>query len=313
MTDKDKIEKSEILRKAGSLSVSLALMLIAFLFIPQKINPETAQQAQKQEALIKDESLKNAISQKLDLEAKAFLAYDIENNKILFSKNEKMILPLASLTKIMTVLTASGLASDETTINIGDADGRSTGVLSPKEKWSLKNLADLTLVSSSNFGAQSIASAITAITGTNFVTQMNQNAQAIGLNNMSFTNETGLDINNTISANNGSAQDVANLFTYVLKNKPEIFDATTKKTIAETSLDNRNHIAVNTNEIVDKIPGLIASKTGLTDTAGGNLAIIANLGLRRPIAFVVMGSSEKGRFTDTQKLVEAVQDYLNYN
>jgi D-alanyl-D-alanine carboxypeptidase (penicillin-binding protein 5/6) len=297
MTKKDQHTKEETTRKALSLGVSFTLMFLAFFFIPQKITPSAEQVVAEQEAI--QEVAKQTIIQSLDLEAKAFIAYDINSGKILFSKNEEKVLPLASITKIMTVLTASELAKSDTKISTGDSDQTGTGVINPRENWSLKKIADLTLVSSSNFGAQSIASVIGATTGTNFVSEMNKEAKAIGLTNTSFSNETGLDVNAIISGASGSAFDVAKLFTYILKNKPEIFEATKLKMITETSLNNRNHTATNTNEIVGEIPGLLASKTGLTDLAGGNLAIIANLGLRRPVAFVVMGSSETGRFTDT--------------
>ncbi|MCX6713947.1 MAG: hypothetical protein NTV48_02475 [Candidatus Vogelbacteria bacterium] len=315
MTNKIKPQKisNETVGKICGISMSLGLMFLAFLFLPQKTATLSVADQTKRQEVDRQEVARQDFTKQLNLEAKSFVVYDIENNKILFSKNEKMVLPLASLTKIMTVLTASDIAKGDTAINIGETTEKVAGVITPKENWGFKKLVNLTLVSSSNFGAQSIASVVGAMSGSNFITQMNQKAQAIGLTDMSFANETGLDINDTISSANGSAIDVANLFTYVLKNKPAIFEATKLKAITETSLDNRNHTAINTNEIIDKIPGLIASKTGLTNTAGGNLAIIANLGLRRPIAFVVMGSSEQGRFTDTEKLIKATENYLSVN
>jgi len=313
MTNKIKNKRinNETIRKAGSLLISFGLMFLAFFFIPPN-TPTVKEQAIKQ-AESKQEARKEAFARQIDVEAKAFVVYDIESGQILFSKDEKTILPLASLTKIMTALTASDLAKNDTMVNIGDSKEKNTGIITPKEKWGLEKLINLTLVSSSNFGAESIASVIGASTQTNFIGAMNQKAKILGLEGMSFTNETGLDINNAISGANGSALDVAKLFTYVLKNKPGIFEATKFKVITETSLDNKNHTAINTNEIINKIPGLIASKTGFTNMAGGNLAIIANLGLRHPIAFVVMGSSEKGRFADTEKLVQVTEEYLSAN
>jgi D-alanyl-D-alanine carboxypeptidase len=48
-------------------------------------------------------------------------------------------------------------------------------------------------------------------------------------------------------------------------------------------------------------------KTGTTDLAGGNLAIVFDIGLAHPITAVVLGSSERGRFTDMRKLVETAR------
>ena len=44
-------------------------------------------------------------------------------------------------------------------------------------------------------------------------------------------------------------------------------------------------------------------KTGLTDLAGGNLAVVFDVGLAHPVVAVVLGSTEYGRFEDMQKLV----------
>ena len=58
----------------------------------------------------------------------------------------------------------------------------------------------------------------------------------------------------------------------------------------------------NTDEALSYVPGVIVSKTGYTDLAGGNLAIIDDVGLMHPVALVVLGSSYDGRFTDMNLL-----------
>jgi D-alanyl-D-alanine carboxypeptidase len=57
--------------------------------------------------------------------------------------------------------------------------------------------------------------------------------------------------------------------------------------------------------MVNTIPGLLLSKTGYTDLAGGNLALVFDSGIGHPIAVVVLGSSQKARFTDGTTLVAA--------
>jgi D-alanyl-D-alanine carboxypeptidase len=49
---------------------------------------------------------------------------------------------------------------------------------------------------------------------------------------------------------------------------------------------------------------LVGGKTGLTDLAGGNLAVIFDIAPNHPVAAVVLGSSEKSRFDDIEKLVD---------
>lgn len=249
----------------------------------------------------------------LDLEAKAFVVYDPETKKVIAGKDEDTARPLASLTKVMTILTASELASlDETKVVIDDkalAEEGESG-LRPNSIWNLKRLADLTLVASSNDGAKAIANTVSLVSATNFVQEMNKEADFLGLTSANFFNETGLDLSSGGAGAYGSPRDVAKLFSYLLKNKAGLLAATNQSQVTEISLENDRYHASNTNVILSEIPGLVASKTGYTESAGGNLAIIANLGLRRPVVFVVMGSSQEGRFNDMKKLIAKTQDYL---
>ena len=71
------------------------------------------------------------------------------------------------------------------------------------------------------------------------------------------------------------------------------------------------HTATNTNEVVGSIPGLIASKTGFTDLAGGNLVVAFDAGINRPVIISVLGATKDGRFTDMEMLVNASLRALN--
>jgi len=125
-------------------------------------------------------------------------------------------------------------------------------------------------------------------------------------------NETGLDLQTQVSGSYGSARDVANLLVYAVEKYPDLFEATRQLVFKVSPLDGKNREAKNTNEAVLKIPGLIASKTGFTDLAGGNLAVLMDAGLGHPIAIVVLGSSEQGRFVDVEKLASTTISFLNY-
>ena len=65
--------------------------------------------------------------------------------------------------------------------------------------------------------------------------------------------------------------------------------------------------AFNTNEALGAIPGLIMGKTGYTDLAGGNLAVVFDVGLSHPVIAVVLGSTIDGRFTDMKQIVPAAR------
>ncbi|MDQ5957741.1 MAG: hypothetical protein QG665_65, partial [Patescibacteria group bacterium] len=54
-----------------------------------------------------------------------------------------------------------------------------------------------------------------------------------------------------------------------------------------------------------------ASKTGYTDSAGGNLVVALDAGLAQPVIVVVLGSSKDGRFTDVLALAKATVTYYS--
>lgn len=254
----------------------------------------------------------------LVFEGKGIVVFDVINNREIFSKNPDEPLPLASLTKVLTAVITNEKLSDNQEVKITqeylEPEGDSQLVVG--DTWHIKDLRDFTLLTSSNDGALALA-AVTEINDgqpasgqpsknleTRFVEEMNEAASKIGLSSCKFFNEHGLDRTEDKSGAYGSARDMATLFGYVLKNYPEILEATRYKNLEFASLEKTYNVE-NTNVFVDKIPNLIASKTGYTDLAGGNLVIAFDAGLNRPIVISVLGSSTEGRFTDALKLVEA--------
>ncbi len=241
----------------------------------------------------------------IPIEAKAAYVLDISTGKVLYAKNENVPLPLASLTKVMSALVAAENTSLQSTVVVtpeaisteGDS-GLLTG-----ERWTLKNLIDFSLVSSANDGIAAVALSFGSLD--NFVNKMNTTAFKIGMSNTHYLNPTGLDESQTLAGATGSAKDQALLMKYILQNYPNLLSATKESDFSATSLDGLVHRVKNTDTIVNQIPGLIASKTGYTDLAGGNLLIAWNPELGRPIIISVLGSTQDGRFKDMQKLVDA--------
>jgi D-alanyl-D-alanine carboxypeptidase len=109
----------------------------------------------------------------------------------------------------------------------------------------------------------------------------------------------------SVSGAYGSARDMARLAGALVARAPDIAEATTNALAEATSEEGATFVVKNTDPIVDTIPGLLLSKTGFTDLAGGNLAIVFDVGLNHPIAVVVLGSSKEARFTDSTALIAA--------
>ena len=251
--------------------------------------------------------------------AKAAYVYDIKNRTSLFARNEAVPLPLASLTKVMTALTALETLPEKAVITVGsDAlmeDG-DTGLYA-SERWTLADLARYMLVVSSNDAAKAISIGTAKIIAPDqlgdsaFIDIMNQQAAALHLMTMHFLNSDGLDALDLSSTGGmGSARDMSIVSAELLRKFPDVFTATASPDIHVRSIDGFLHIAKNTNATTEKTQLLFASKTGFTDLAGGNLTIIFDAGPGRPIAITVLGSTEEGRFSDVETLVRATMRYI---
>jgi len=245
--------------------------------------------------------------EEVDLKAKAAIVYDTNTGLVLFSKNPNDRLPLASLTKMMSALVANESAPNTSTVIVSNDALRVDGDagLIAGERWTIKDLLDFSLVSSANDGIRAIALALGSTES--FVEKMNRKASTIGMKNTYYLNDTGLDLEEESvdkAGAYGSVYDQVLLMKYVLEQNPEIFSATKEPRIKTISQEGHVYTANNTNVIVNHIPGLIASKTGFTDLAGGNLLIAFDPEIGRPIIIAILGSTENGRFEDMQKLVD---------
>ncbi len=252
------------------------------------------------------------------VKGRAAFVWDVREQKILFNKNSDEVLPLASITKLMTALVAYELLEDESKVNVTiDAiktDGDSG--LTDGESFSLRGITDMVLIASSNDGAAALALAAgNAVEGSIdpnklFVHAMNLRASELGLTNTRFKNATGLDISQTEAGAYSSARDVALLMEYLIVNYPQVTRLTTTDATRVYNENGAYHEVENTNEVVDDIEGLLASKTGFTELAGGNLVVAFEAGLNRPIIAVVLGSTFNERFTDILALTEGARKMI---
>ncbi|MDD5152719.1 MAG: serine hydrolase [Candidatus Pacebacteria bacterium] len=268
----------------------------------------------------------------LSLEARAVYVFDLSTNKVLYARDENEKLPLASLTKLMTALVAlDGMNSDSlVTLTKKDISAEGDSGLLSGEKWRLGDLLKTMLVASSNDAAHAVSRFVGSMGQndledegmTRFVGMMNEKAQMLGLSSMEFFNESGLDVGDgeikngipfvsTKAGGYGSAKDVELLIKYLWQKYPSTLQITMYQNAKITSDNGIIHDVPNTNEALGRFPGMIASKTGYTTLAGGNLAIIFDTGIGHPVIAVVLGSSYHGRFSDMQTLTEATLQSIN--
>lgn len=242
--------------------------------------------------------------QEVEVHAKAYVVYDLVDKKVLASKNADTPLPLASLSKMMTTFTALSHYDKDSKIAIRPAAvgaGYDLG-LQKNQSWKLGELLKYTLVFSSNDGAYAVADAFGG--RKNFIELMNTDSALLGLS-LIFTDPAGLDIGSSIGGV-GTALDVAKLFAATRLRFPEIVEATTKARVTVSASTGKVIGIPNTNQDIVNFFGAEVSKTGFTDSAGGNLAIIVDTTLGHPVAMVILGSTREARFADMETLYRAL-------
>ena len=256
-----------------------------------------------------------------EIEAKSAVVLELSDGKVVFEKESDLEWPLASLTKLVTAAVSYDIGgsllqegavivaiTSEAVLQEGD-DGFLVG-----ESFNAKDLEDAMLVKSSNDAAFALALWAKENNGIMdeswFINEMNMFVSRLGLRKTYFLNFTGLDIDERLSGSYGTAEEVARLFSWLIKNRPNLIAATSRPEVVIYSADGKKHVFDSSAKPIMRIPELIAAKTGYTDIAGGNLVLAYGLGPGRQFITAVLGSSYDGRFTDALKLYEAVSVYV---
>ena len=293
--------RARSLREAGVALTIASAVLALFLFVP--LAPGHSKAVSSVEAT----TTPQAPFITAPIEAKAAIVYDLVTSETLYEKNPGAQLPLASLTKLLTVYAALTVLSPDTLVTVSSeaASAEYPHAFATGTTFALADIARLTLTASLNDGAVSIAQATAEKTGLSTAGTLAAAAAALDLHETYALNGNGLDLNTAVSGGYGSAHDVARLAGAVVAGAPHIALATTRESAEARSIDGQLYHAKNTDPITDSIPRLLLSKTGFTDLAGGNLALVFDAGMGHPIAVVVLGSSKDARFTDGFSLVAA--------
>lgn len=310
----NKFINKEIYYSVTLLCVPLIVLFSIYFF--SYSSRENVEFATPQPALVIETNYLSNPFAGIDINAKAAIVQDLNTGKIIYEKNSNTKVPLASLTKLMTALVIYEDVENldqRITIpnNIFEVEGNTDLIVG--ETFILKEFIDWVLLTSSNHGSVAISNFYESIfVGQNFIERMNSLSEKIGLEHTFFLNETGLDEDLNTAGSFGTAKDISILLKYILHNHSGLTELTTIDNYVQTSGYGLNHFATNTNTITRDIKGIIASKTGFTDLAGGNLAVAVDQGLNTPISIIVLGSSRNGRFEDVLKLNEILTKYTDY-
>jgi D-alanyl-D-alanine carboxypeptidase (penicillin-binding protein 5/6) len=196
------------------------------------------------------------------VEARAYLVEDGRNGEVLLAHNEARPVPIASLTKMMTVLLALERAqlTDEVTVTPhAAAVGESSVNLRAGERLTVRDLVEACLIQSANDAAWALAEHVGRGDSDRFVSMMNRRARALGLADTNFVRPDGLDAAGHVS----SARDVTTL-ARILMQKPVV-----RQVVAMRDATIEGGRRLHTwNDLLGTFPGVVGVKTGHTTAAG---------------------------------------------
>ena len=236
------------------------------------------------------------------LELKSSVAYvvDQDTDEVLFSKNPEAVLPIASITKLMTalVVTEAHLPLDErltVTQDDVDATSASSSRLRLGTELSRGEMLHLALMASENRAAHLLGRTYPGGME-RFVAAMNRKARALGMNDSRYVEPTGLS-----SANQSSARDLA-LLVRAAYEHPIIRELSTSQE-AEVPVGSRATLFRNTNGLVRNPEWEIGlQKTGYIAAAGRCVVMQTQLAGRQLIMVLLDSAGRYSRIGDAERL-----------
>lgn len=225
---------------------------------------------------------------------------NITENRVALSQNVDQIRGLASMTKLMTAMTALDHDMD---LSRKLQMSRLAGSKVPKREYTRGELFHMLLIKSDNAAAETLAADYPG-GREKFIRDMNIRAEMLGMFNTKFEDPSGLSPGNV-----STASDVTEMV-IMASNYPEIREISTKKTamiIAPSKNKNRSFVIHNTNHaLLSQINGVQISKTGFTNPAGFCVAMLVSKHVNDTIQYevvVVMGARNPAQRVDTVKKV----------
>ncbi|MEZ0537377.1 D-alanyl-D-alanine carboxypeptidase family protein [Caldicellulosiruptoraceae bacterium PP1] len=245
----------------------------------------------------------NNQTQQIDIKSKSAILIDFETGKIIYEKNAHERLPLASITKVMTLLLICEaiengkikLDDTVTTSEHASSMGGSQVYLKEGEQMKVEELLKCVAVASANDAAVALAEHI-AGSEQSFVYMMNKKAKELGMNDTNFVNACGLDADNHYS----SAYDIAIMSRELLKHQW----IQKYLTIWMDTIRNGSFGLTNTNRLVRHYKGTTGVKTGSTGKALFCVSASAKRNGLHLICVIMGANDSKTRFSEATKLLD---------
>ncbi len=248
----------------------------------------------------------HGMQDELDLKSSVALVVDQDTREVLFSKNDTAVLPIASLTKLMTGLVVSEAQLDlNEVIAISqddvDTEKGSRSRLKVGTELTRGELMLLALMSSENRAAHALGRSYPG--GMHkFVQQMNSKAAQLGMKDTRYVEPTGLSSNNQ-----SSAQDLATLVGYA-SNNSQLRQLSTSPD-HQIAIGDKTLNYVNTNRLTRNPEWEIGlQKTGYISEAGQCLVMQAKIAGRKLIMVFLDSAGKLSRLGDAERVRKWVEN-----
>ena len=251
----------------------------------------------------------------LELDVKAAVLIDADTGKVIFEQDAHKELPLASVTKVMTMLLVMEAVddgkvklTDQVTISERAASmGGSQMYMEVGETHTLEELLQGIAIVSANDGCVAAAEYIAGSEEV-FVEKMNKRAQELGMRDTHFVNTNGLPVADHYS----SAYDISVMSRLLLKHEETQKWFNTWQTTIKVGLPGKEKDfgLTNTNKLIKQYPGANGIKTGYTQEAGYCLSASAERDGTTLIAVVLGAKTSQIRNAEVTKLLN--YGFANY-
>ena len=254
----------------------------------------------------------NIASLPLSKAAKTGMLVDLKSREVLWNKKSKQPAPIASMTKMMTILLIMEELKSNPKITLdtmvqvtreSSHIGGSRVWLDPKEQFTIRELLKSMIVHSANDSTYLLAQYFADGDASAFVVKMNEKAKQLGLS-ASFTNTGGLPEKKASDENMGSAQDMVFLAEKLLK-YPFVLENNKLKSIVFRPDSGKPLNLLNTNRLIrGDFPGVNGMKTGFTGRAGFCITATCDRNGKVLIAVVTGFKNGKERDKFVKQLLE---------
>lgn len=249
-----------------------------------------------------------AIEEPSELHALSAVLMDGDSGRVLYEKDGKTPLANASTTKVLTCIVALESSPGDDYVQVSRNAASQPEVrlgLQKGEQYYLEDLLYSLMLKSHNDTAVAIAEHCGG-TVEGFARMLNRKAKQIGCKDTYFITPNGLDAQDENGKHHTTAEDLALIMRYAIKNKTFLHISQTRDYTFSEITGKRTFSVHNANALLDMMDGVLAGKTGYTSQAGycyvcaweeeGKTFVVSLLGCGWP-------NHKTYKWSDTKKLL----------